>query len=110
MGDANATTARALNFGLESSGHPEEVAAELVVAAGHDRRPLRIALGRIERGCGQDHSAAEDRALSVLRLALVGDYISDLGLFDVGLFDVGNGRGSRTDPTNQTDRALRVGR
>ena len=83
MGDADGLTARALNFGLDISGNVEKVAADLVVSADHDGRLLRRAIARIEHGCREHHTLAEDRALLVLGVALAGGYNSDLGLFDV---------------------------
>ena len=82
MADANAITTRALNFGLDGDEDPTEVAAELVRSAHHDQRLLRRAMGRIERGCGQRHTGAEDRTLLVLGLALAGGYNPRLGLVD----------------------------
>ena len=95
MADANAITARALHLGLDGSKNPAEVAAELVIWADHDRRSLRRAMGRIERGRGRYHTVAEDRALLVLSLALAGGYNSDLGLLDID---------SRTGPTGRGGR------
>jgi hypothetical protein len=83
MADADAITTRALSFGLDGDGDPTEVAAELVRSAHHDRRLLRRAMGRIERGCGQRHTGAEDRTLLVLGLALAGGYNPRLGLVEV---------------------------
>ena len=82
MADANAITTRALNFGLDGDEDPTEVAAELVRSAHDDRRLLRTAMGRIEHGCGQQHTAAEDRALLVLGLALAGGYNPGLGFLE----------------------------
>jgi hypothetical protein len=83
MARIDAITARALNFGLHVTDDPREAAAELVLSADHDRRLLRKAIARIERGCGHGRTVAEDRALLVLGLALGGGYNSDLGLLEV---------------------------
>ena len=85
VANANAITTRALNFGLDGDEDPTEVAAELVRSAHHDQRLLRRAMGRIERGCGQGHTVAEDRALLVLGLALAGGYNHRLGLLEARL-------------------------
>jgi hypothetical protein len=85
MPDANAITTRALNFGLDGDEDPTEVAAELVSSADHDRQLLRRAMGRIEHGCGQCHTVAEDRALLVLGLALAGGYNPGLGVVEARL-------------------------
>jgi hypothetical protein len=70
MGRVDAITARALNFGLDDHQDPRQAAAALLLAAGHDGRVLRQAIVRVERGCRQCPTPAEDRALRALGLAL----------------------------------------
>jgi hypothetical protein len=83
MGRVDALTMRALAFGLDVEQDPEQVAAGLVHSAGQDGRLLRKAVVRVERGCRQRHTSAEDRTLWVLGLALSAVDNPSLGMIDV---------------------------
>lgn len=67
---ADIVTARALRHGLDTGSSCDVVVIELFALARGDRRPLEIALARVERGLADRSSRVGQRARDVLAGAL----------------------------------------